>query len=84
MICVFLKQASDEFAELFPDKLTWNEWTLSGNDSNSLWADPKFLDAYSEIYVLDEDSPAWDLGIKQIELNKFGVQETLKYKIEYD
>ena len=38
------------------------------------WTDPKFLDAEARDYQLAEDSPAHDMGIQQIRLDNFGVQ----------
>ena len=65
---------------MFPDKKTWEEWKINGNDTASLWEDPKFQDPQSRIYQLGEDSPAWDLGIQQILLDNFGIQtEKCKY-----
>ena len=66
---------------MFPDNLDWDEWTSTGNDSNSLWEDPLFIDPYLGEYLLAEDSPAWNLGIEQIQMDNFGVQTRLKYKI---
>ena len=63
----------------FPDYLNWYEWQASGNDTGSLWQNPLFEDADAHIYVLAEDSPAWDLGIEQIDLDGIGVQDRGKY-----
>ena len=76
-------QVEDEHLQLFPDKLTWNEWVTTGNDTTSLWANPLFLDPYQGLYLLTEDSPAWDLGIKQIQLDNFGIQKKMKYQTMY-
>ena len=38
------------------------------------WTDPKFLDAEARDYQLAEDSPAHGMGIQQIRLDNFGVQ----------
>ena len=71
----------DRTKALFPDKLSWDEWISTGNDSASLWADPLFLDPSSGQYILSETSPAWGLGIQQIRLDNFGVQGNIKYNI---
>ena len=42
----------------------------------SKWANPKFSDPYSNKYELAEDSPALELGIKQINLDNFGIQKS--------
>ena len=75
------QQIGDENMPLFPDKLNWVEWTNAGNDSASLWADPLFINPYLGEYLLAEDSPAWNLGIEQIQLDNFGIQTQLKYRI---
>ena len=61
---------------MFPDQLTWDEWIQTGNDSNSLWTDPGFQNPDARDYVLGENSPAWELGIKQIQLDNSGVQKS--------
>ena len=60
--------------KIFPDEKNWNEWIASGNDSASIWADPLFEDPYNRKYSIAENSPAWNLGIKQIQLDNFGIQ----------
>ena len=69
----------DEELKKFPDNLNWYEWQASGNDSGSVWQDPLFEDPSTHQYVLSEDSPAWDLGIEQIDLYNIGVQVYGKY-----
>ena len=69
----------DEELAKFPDKLNWSEWQAAGNDSGSLWQDPLFVDPATHNYALTEDSPAWDLGIEQIEVDNIGVQSIGKY-----
>ena len=71
--------AGDEELPKFPDKLNWYEWQATGNDSESLWEDPLFEDASTHRYIMTENSPAWDLGIQQIDLDNIGIQETGKY-----
>ena len=62
----------------FPGDKTWDQWIM-GNDTNSLWADPLFTNAEAGDYSLRPGSPAIDLGINQIILGNFGVQEDLRY-----
>ena len=64
----------------FPDNLNWYEWQASGNDTGSLWENPLFEDADAHIYILAEDSPAWELGIQQIDLDNIGIQDYGKYE----
>ena len=71
--------AGDEERGKFPDRLNWSEWQATGNDSNSLWQDPFFEDPGAHIYVLSEESPAWDLGIEQVDLDSIGIQVYGKY-----
>ena len=59
---------------MFPFDQNFTGWVLSGNDSESLWTDPKFRDPVSRLYILEEDSPEWGLGIKQIDVSKIGIQ----------
>lgn len=69
----------DEELNKFPDNLNWYEWQASGNDSGSVWQDPLFEDPSTHRYILTEDSPAWDLGIQQVDLDNIGVQVLGKY-----
>ena len=62
----------------FPGDKTWEQWT-SGNDTDSVWADPLFTDIQSGDYSLMPESPAFELGIHEIILGNFGVQESLRY-----
>ena len=62
----------------FPGDKTWEQWT-SGNDTDSVWADPLFTDIQSGDYSLLPESPAFELGIHEIILGNFGVQESLRY-----
>ena len=65
----------DKGKKMFPYRQDWNGWIMSGNDTNSLWSDPLFEDAASRVYILAENSPAWDLGIQQIDTSNYGVQK---------
>ena len=69
----------DEELQKFPDKLNWYEWQASGNDSESLWQDPLFEDPAAHRYILTDNSPAWNLGIKQVDLDNIGIQVKGKY-----
>ena len=55
-------------------EVTWQEWNAEGRDVDSVWADPKFADSDNGLYTLANDSPAFDLGIQQIDLDNFGIQ----------
>ena len=69
----------DEELPKFPDSLNWYEWQTSGNDSGSLWEDPLFEDPAAHRYILTRDSPAWDLGIQQVDLDNIGILVGGKY-----
>ena len=71
--------AGDEELEKFPDQMNWFEWQGSGNDTDSLWQDPLFEDPSTHRYILSDESPAWDLGIEQIDLDNIGIQVYGKY-----
>ena len=64
----------------FPDNLSWAEWQRSGNDSGSLWQDPMFEDPAGHRYVLRDESPAWELGIQQIDVDNIGIVEQGMYQ----
>jgi hypothetical protein len=44
-----------------------------GNDRNSRAADPLFVDPDAADYTLADDSPAWALGFRRLELEKIGI-----------
>ena len=69
----------DEELQKFPDNQNWYEWRATGNDSESLWQDPLFEDPAAHRYILSDNSPAWNLGIQQIDLDNFGIQVEGKY-----
>ena len=68
---------SDKDMKMFPSGLDWYMWMETGIDTNSIWADPKLLDPSTGKYVLGNDSPALGLGIQQIQLDNFGIQENV-------
>ena len=69
----------DEELQKFPDNQNWLEWQAAGNDSGSLWQDPLFEDPEAHRYILAENSPAWNLGINQIDVGNIGIQDKGKY-----
>ena len=68
---------ADREVKMFPYDLDWYEWKDTGIDTDSVWADPGFQDPSSGQYVLGQSSPALDLGIKQIQLDNFGIQNNV-------
>ena len=69
------RKGNPQEEQIYPGKLNWNEWQESGNDTDSTWQDPLFEDPENHVYILKENSPAWDMGITQIDLEHFGPQE---------
>ena len=59
---------------MFPEQLTWDQWVQAGNDTGSIWANPK-LDPEAGLYSLADDSPVWELGIEHIQMDDFGIQK---------
>ena len=63
---------NDKNQPLFPGKTNWSEWQNGGNETGSLWQDPMFEDPSNHRYVLKPESPAWALGIQQVDFDKIG------------
>jgi len=59
--------------------MNWKQHQAAGYDVNSQWVDPMFTDPDGHNFQLRDDSPAFNMGIKQIDLSAIGVQEELKY-----
>ncbi|MDX9978876.1 MAG: right-handed parallel beta-helix repeat-containing protein [Lentisphaeria bacterium] len=55
-----------------PGTLTWEQWLAKGFDTNSLVADPLFVDAANGDYRLRPVSPAFQLGFEPIPVDKIG------------
>lgn len=51
---------------------TWKEWNAMGKDVHSLYADPLFVDAEHFDFRLKENSPAYQLGFKNIDTGMVG------------
>ena len=56
----------------------FGEWQASGQDLHSLVANPKCADLASRNFTLDDDSPAFGLGFKAIDLSRVGPREPEK------
>lgn len=54
-------------------KLTLEEWRALGYDKHSLYADPLFVDPDRGDFRVREDSPALQLGFRNIPMDKFGL-----------
>jgi parallel beta-helix repeat protein len=53
---------------------TLEQWRARGHDTNSILADPLFVDAMKNDFRLKPGSPALKLGFKPIDLNAVGVR----------
>ena len=51
---------------------TLDEWQARGQDVNSIVADPLFANPENGDFSLKSESPAFDLGFKQIDLSVVG------------
>lgn len=56
----------------FPNDTTWSQWQASGQDLHGHVADPLFADPANGNFTLLPSSPAFAMGIQQIDL-AFGV-----------
>ena len=65
---------------IFPDQLTWAAWRQGGNDTSSLWANPQLSSPGEGGYGLGVGSPAWILGIEQIDTDSIGPSQDVKNK----
>ena len=66
--------SSDEFKGMFPPSdLPFADLASVGAVRNQ-WADPQFADVAGEDFLLAEDSPAKAMGIQQIRLDNFGIE----------
>ena len=52
---------------------TFEAWQKDGNDTHSIYKDPLFVDAAKRDLRLKENSPAFALGFKQIDMSKIGL-----------
>jgi len=53
-------------------KLNFPQWQERGEDTHSVYADPKFVDPDHYDFRLQNDSPALAMGFKQIDITKIG------------
>jgi Right handed beta helix region/GH141 insertion domain len=52
--------------------VTFSEWQNQGQDTHSIFADPRFVDPENGNFTLRSDSPAFQLGFKQIDVSTVG------------
>jgi len=51
-----------------------NEWRKLGLDEHTITADPKFADVDHHDYTLRPDSPAFELGFRQLDISNVGLR----------
>lgn len=52
--------------------LTWKEWQGKGKDTHSVYADPQFVDPDHYDFRLSANSPARQMGFKDIDMSEVG------------
>ena len=57
---------------------TLEQWRARGHDTNSIFADPLFVDVARDDFRLKPGSPATKLGFKPIDLRSVGVRSTTR------
>ncbi len=55
------------------EKSQWETWLERGMDTESIIAEPGFVNASKNDYRLKPDSPAWRLGFEEIPIEKIGL-----------
>ncbi len=50
------------------------KFAVNGTDHHSQTGDPKFVDASIGDFRISEDSPAWEIGFHNFEMDNFGVR----------
>jgi len=58
---------------ILPGDLTFSEWQAQGRDTDSIIADPLFVDPAHDNYALRPNSPAFKLGFKPIDMSQVGL-----------
>jgi parallel beta-helix repeat protein len=58
-------------------KISFKEWQKQSHDVNSIIADPEFADLAKNNFKLAENSPAFQLGFKPIDMSDVGVRESV-------
>jgi hypothetical protein len=65
----------DTDAVTYFEDVNLRQWQQRGNDTNSIIADPMFVDLEDGNFELQEDSPAFKLGFQSIDISKVGPQK---------
>jgi hypothetical protein len=61
---------------VFGNGKSWKEWQKMNKDQHSLYADPMFADPDNYDFRLKDESPAFQLGFKPIDIEKVGLKNT--------
>jgi len=69
-------RAAGDATKLKFSDATIEQWRARGHDTNSLFADPLFVDVTRNDFRLSRGSPATKLGLKSIDLSDVGVRKT--------
>ena len=73
---IFLQEWGKEVDyNLFPSEGALRKEQEKGVDKNSTFGDPLFVDSKKGDYRLEEDSPAFKIGFKNIDMDDFGVKK---------
>ena len=64
----------DSVIQGMPGVDTWEKWQEAGFDIHSIVGDPLFLDAANDVYLLDTNSPAFEVGFKPIDISEVGLR----------
>lgn len=64
----------DSAIQGMPGTDTWEKWQEAGFDIHSVVSDPLFLDAANNVYFLDTNSPAFEVGFKPIDISEVGLR----------
>ena len=59
---------------------TLTDWQRRGLDANTTYADPLFVDRKNHDYRLRPDSPALELGFREIDTSRIGLKKDFPYK----
>jgi parallel beta-helix repeat protein len=68
------QRAGPDVAKMKFSRATLEQWRSRGHDTNSVIADPSFVNAAKGDFGLQTDSPAAKLGFKPIDLSAIGVR----------
>ncbi len=71
---LFWKHGGRLLVQMEPNEVDYYDWVKKGYDANSVIADPMFYDIENKDFRLKPESPAFDLGFKQIETENIGLK----------